>query len=443
MDAFFAKYQLYIATLISVFAYIMLGYFFEREQWYLMMLLFTIAFIGMIALLQTSNYEKTFFTIGVLYRIIFLFATPTLSQDFYRFIWDGQAIVSGINPYHYQPDALVHSIASFPNASYLYEKMGALSASHFSNYPPINQLFFALAALIGGKSILVSTICLRVVIIAADIGIYYYGKKILSYFNKNTENIFWYFLNPLVIVELTGNLHFEGVMFFFFVAGLYFLLTQKYVFAAVLISLSISVKLLPLLLLPLFFNYLKFKKSILFYSIIIGLNVLFFLPFLNSSLVQNYSETLALWFTNFEFNASIYYVMREIGYYYKGYNTIHTIGQITPFVTVAIILLFAFIKKNNSLASVIVNALMVITLYLFISTTVHPWYVISLLVLSVFTNYKFPLVWSFAVLFSYNAYSQVPFKENMLLIALEYALVFGCFLFEVVYKPLYIVRNGK
>ena len=55
MDAFFAKYQLYIAALISIFAYIMLGYFFEREQWYLMMLLFTIAFTGMIALLQTSN----------------------------------------------------------------------------------------------------------------------------------------------------------------------------------------------------------------------------------------------------------------------------------------------------------------------------------------------------------------------------------------------------
>ena len=443
MDAFFAKYQLYIAALISIFAYIMLGYFFEREQWYLMMLLFTIAFTGMIALLQTSNYEKTFFTIGVLYRIIFLFATPALSQDFYRFIWDGHTLIAGINPYQYQPDAIVHSIASFPNASYLYEKMGALSASHFSNYPPINQLFFAVAALIGGKSILVSTICLRVVIIAADIGIYFYGKRILTHFNKNTENIFWYFLNPLVIVELTGNLHFEGVMFFFFVAGLYFLLTQKYVFSAVLIALSISVKLLPLLLLPLFFNYLKFKKSILFYAIIIGLNVLFFLPFLNSSLVQNYSETLALWFTNFEFNASIYYVMREIGYYYKGYNTIHIIGQITPFVTVAIILFFAFFKKNNSVASLIVNALMVITLYVFISTTVHPWYVISLLVLSVFTNYKFPLVWSFSVLFSYYAYSQVPFKENMPLIALEYALVFGCFLFEVVYKPFYIERNGN
>lgn len=443
MDAFFTKYQIYIAAILSAFAYLYLGYFFEREQFYLLLSLYTLAFVGMISLLQTPEYEKTFFKIGILYRILFLFSTPTLSQDFYRFIWDGHAILSGINPYQYKPEVIINTIVSFPNADYLYDKMGSLSASHFSNYPPINQLFFAIAVFIGGKSIFVSTLFLRLFIILADIGIYHYGRKILIHFYRNTENIFWYFLNPLVIVELTGNLHFEGVMLFFLVFGLYQLLAKRWIIATVLIAISIAVKLLPLLLLPLFFKYLGLKKSVLFYSLIIGLNVLFFLPFLNATLVNNYIETISLWFTNFEFNASIYYLVREVGFYLKGYNIIHTIGKITPIITILMVLFFAFVKKNNSVEKIAVHSMMVITLYLFISTTVHPWYVINLVLLSVFANYKFPIVWSFVIILSYFAYSVFPFKENGLLLIAEYVIVFSVFLFEVLYQPLRLKNNAK
>ena len=443
MDAFFAKYQVYIAVILSLFAYVFLGYFFEREQFYILLFAYSLTFLGIIMLLQTNEYEKTFFKIGILYRILFLFSTPTLSQDFYRFIWDGHAVLSGINPYQYKPEVIINTIVSFPNADYLYDKMGSLSASHFSNYPPINQLFFFISAFIGAKSILVSTIVLRLFIILADIGIYHYGRKILKHFNKNTETIFWYFLNPLVIIELTGNLHFEGVMLFFFVFGLYQLLAKKWIIAAIIIAISIAVKLLPLLLLPLFLKYLGFKKSVLFYSLIIGLNVLFFLPFLNATLVNNYVETISLWFTNFEFNASIYYLVREVGFYLKGYNIIHTIGKITPIITILMVLFFAFVKKNNSVEKIAVHSMMVITLYLFISTTVHPWYVINLVLLSVFANYKFPIVWSFVIILSYFAYSVFPFKENGLLLIAEYVIVFSVFLFEVLYQPLRLKNNAK
>ena len=443
MNAFFSKYQIYVATSISVFAYLVLGYFFEREQFYLLIFLYAIAFVGMIALLNTQEYEKTFFKIGVLYRILFLFSTPALSQDFYRFIWDGNAILSGLNPFQYKPEAIIDTIVSFPNANYLYDKMGSLSASHFSNYPPINQLLFVIAAFIGGKSILISSIVLRIIIILADIGIYHYGRKILTHFNKNTEHIFWYFLNPLVILELTGNLHFEGVMLFFLVVGLYYLIAKKVIIAAVFVALSIAVKLLPLLLLPLFFKYLGLKKSMLFYSLIIGLNIVFFLPFLNPTLLNNYVETISLWFINFEFNASIYYVIREVGYYCKGYNIIHTTGKITPIITIAIILFSALVKKNKTVDQIAINALMVVTVYLFISTTVHPWYVINLILLSVFTKYKFPIVWSFTVIVSYYAYSIFPFKENMFLIIAEYSVVYFIFFYELRKNTLLKMSNAK
>jgi hypothetical protein len=154
---------------------------------------------------------------------------------------------------------------------------------------------------------------------------------------------------------------------------------------------------------------------------------------MNPTLVSNYTETISLWFTNFEFNASIYYIVREIGFYIKGYNIIQTIGKITPIITILLIFYFAIIKENSSIDKIVKHALILLTVYFFISTTIHPWYLTNLVFLSVFTRYKFALIWSFVVIVSYYAYSFTPFNENLYLILVEYLIVFGVFFFEVFY----------
>ncbi|WP_411274182.1 hypothetical protein, partial [Daejeonella sp.] len=178
-------------------------------------------------------------------------------------------MINGLNPYLYLPDEVIkNKLINIPEAVQLYKGMGSLSSGHFTNYPPVNQLCFALAALGSGKSIFGSVFFLRILIIVFDLGIYTYGRKLLHALKIPGNNIFLYFLNPLVIIELTGNLHFEGVMLFFLVLALYQLKIGKYPWAAVLITLSISMKLIPLMLLPLFIKYLGFKKVINFFAII-------------------------------------------------------------------------------------------------------------------------------------------------------------------------------
>uniref|UniRef100_UPI00404A83B3 polyprenol phosphomannose-dependent alpha 1,6 mannosyltransferase MptB n=1 Tax=Flavobacterium sp. TaxID=239 RepID=UPI00404A83B3 len=422
----------YFLVLVSVFLYSYIAFFLERTQFVNLALSFTILFYCGYKLLQLEKDNFKFLVVVVfLFRLIFLLATPNLSQDFYRFIWDGRMILEGMNPYLHVPnDLMVQENFKLSQADELFLGMGNLSASHYSNYPPINQLIFFITSWFGNQSTLTSVVVMRIFIILSDLGILFFGSRLLSYLKLPKANIFLYLLNPLVILELTGNLHFEGVMSCFLMGSFYFLMKEKWIVAAVLLSLSIATKLLPLLLLPLFFSYFGWKKSFVFYALVIGLNALYFSPFLSEALFENYTKTIGLWFTNFEFNASIYFVVREIGFYFVGYNIIQTTGKIMPFVVFLFILYRTFFTKNATISDLILNALIVLSFYLFLSTTVHPWYVINLILLSVFTKYKFPIVWSLLIILSYFAYSQIDFKEDLFLIFVEYVLVFGFLAFE-------------
>ncbi|NER18171.1 mannosyltransferase [Spongiivirga citrea] len=455
-------------ALLSVLFYVVFAYDLERSDLVKLFSLYTALFVFFYKILQAAKVDfKLLLGFAILLRLVFLAATPNLSQDFYRFIWDGRVLVAGYNPYLYLPKELIATgTAPIADAQELFNGMGSLSSRNYTNYPPINQLCFAIAGLLAGKSVVGATVILRILIIAADIGTILIGKKLLEKLNIPVDRIFWYALNPFIIIELTGNLHFEGVMIFFLILGLYLLHNKKWIWAGIAIAASISVKLIPLILLPVFFqfftqqkvldtlknpfskkhlipnpspqgegSFLKRLTSLVgFYLIILMTIIALFIPFFSSEFISNYQQTIRLWFSNFEFNASLYYIAREIGYAFRGYNEIKIIGKYIPPIIIAIVLLITFVRNNISMKNLITGMLLALSCYFFISTTVHPWYVATLLILSVFTKYRFPLVWSFVVIFSYTAYANDNFKENLWFVGAEYIIVYGFFIWEVFFK---------
>ena len=427
-------FRSYFIPLITGAIYLFVGYFTTREQSFQFLFL-TFGLFGLSYFsLQKISLNQILWQ-GLLYRGLLLFTLPWLSQDFYRFVWDGLLLFNDLNPYAYTPNELINQPQQFSALTeMLHQNMGELSAGHYSNYPPINQFGFLFAVLWESNSLFTSIIVMRLLLIAADIGLFFLGKQLLNFFGFTQERIGWYFLNPLVLIELTGNLHWEGVMLFFFVLGWWLYAHKKPWLSSIAFALSVGTKLIPLLLVPVFIRYQPWKRSVLMACVGLLSLLLLFLPFFKDIGLENYLATIQLWFKNFEFNGSLYYIVRWIGYEIKGYNIIRQLGEVTPWLVVLIVLGFSCIKAKKTAQQVFTAMLLLLSCYYFMASIVHPWYIISLVFLTLFTRFSFPLFWSALVLLSYVTYAHPSFQENYYLIGIEYGIVFAVLGYELVKK---------
>lgn len=426
-----------LLLLLSLGCYLAFAHDLVRSDSLKLLSLYGALFFLCFKLIQFEKWNFRFLVAaGILFRLAFLWAEPQLSQDFYRFIWDGTLLSHGHNPYALSPDAwmLQEGILEwFPLAESLHENMGALSARNFSNYPPVNQYFFAACVKLGGGSLAGSVMAIRLLLILADIGVLYFGRRLLLHLNKAPYQIFWYFLNPLVIIELTGNLHFEGLMVFFFALSLYLLFTFGWAWAALPYALSIGIKLVPLMLLPLFLPLLRFRRAAGFYALT-GL-FLFALvyPLYFPDFGAHYLQTLKLWFSNFEFNAGLYRLAEHVAQWQgeKPWEFIASYGKVVPWLTAAaalLLLLHPGMRKGRTWFD---GALLVLSVYYLTAAVVHPWYLIFPLFASLYTRFRFFILWSALVMLSYTAYAGEAVEELPHWIALEYIAVFGMIAYEI------------
>tara|TARA_A200000113_G_C8869169_1_gene355889 strand:- start:2497 stop:3837 length:1341 start_codon:yes stop_codon:yes gene_type:complete len=419
----------------SLIGYTILAYVLTRENTFWLVSIFGILFVLFWSIHRQIKTWKQLLLLGLLFRLVFICATPNLSQDFYRYLWDGNLMGMGINPYLHTPKEVVE-LVQFPFSSVLYEKMGFLSNVNYSNYPPLSQYLFQGMAFFSQKNLFGGIIFLRFVYFMFEMLLFFLGKNLIKTLKLSPNLASWYFLNPLLIIETYGNLHGEGVMCGIFLLGLGFLFQKRVFFSALLFGISIAFKLFPLLFLPLFYFYFRRKRRLLFFGIITTTVFLFFLPFSNENTALNYWKTLNLWFNTFEFNASLFYLLRAIGFELVGFNIIKIVGLIMPFFLITSIGYISLRNRNPTDIQILKNLLWVCSLYLFTATTVHPWYVISLVALGLLSGYLFPLVWSATVFLSYTAYGSPEVEESAIALVLEYSIVYACLAYELWKKPL-------
>lgn len=429
--------------LLSLTLYTLIGYGVSRPQFNLLILLYGLSFWGYVRITrplwsdvnQPSSTkpepDRFLFLAALLFRVSLLAVVPNLSDDYVRFIWDGHLVANGYNPYLYLPSQIIHTplAAKAGLTDSLYQ--GLNSPDYFTVYPPINQALFGLAALLSPQNLLGNLIGLRIPILLAELGTLWLLISLLRRFGKNSNLALLYALNPLVILELTGNLHYEAVLIFFALLAVWLYLQKRWVVSAFALAASIGTKLLPLLFFPLLIRYVGWKRAIVYETITLSVVGLLFVPFIDLDLVKNVFTSLDLYFQKFEFNASIYYLIRAVGYVLTGRSIIKEAGQylfvLIAFGTVAIAI---WSRGETSSRKLLTQLLLTLSLYWLLSTTVHPWYITSLLAVGLFTPLRYPFIWSGLIILSYGAYQTYPYNENLPLVGLEYGLLVGFVVYE-------------
>ncbi len=388
--------------------------------------------IGFLAYAGIQNWKldwRTLLVGGILIRMALFPGLPTLSDDFYRFIWDGRLLASGISPFTELPSWYMSESSNHPMDATLFSLLN--SPNYYTVYPPISQFTFWLAAVLS-SNIEGAVLVMRSVILIADIANFLLLRSLLVAYQKPESLAALYFLNPLIILELVGNLHFEGVMLVFVLATLAFWLKRQDIPTGIALAGGVAAKLIPLAMGPLFvFGYAPKRWLILGLSTLVTL-VMLFIPIVDASLVEGLKNSLSLFVQKFEFNGGIYYLAREIGFWIKGYNIIGTLGPWLTRLTAIGIVVYAFLSRENK--NMAERMMWVWMIYLALAIIVHPWYCIPMIGLCLFTKYRFPIYWSGLICLSYIGYDATGYLPPFTWIIIEYVILYTIMLWEIFFS---------
>src|SRR5690606_19163375 len=191
------------------------------------------------------------------------------------------------------------------------------------------------------------------------------------------------------------------VWVFAIVLSIYLLNRSQLLLSSSLWALGASIKLIPLLLIPVLFRYFKLNtaiKFILFSCLIFCISFLFFYE--SPIIIHNFFQSIKLYSVRFEFNASLYYLIREIGEYFLSYNPIQYIGPVFSIIAFLGAFTILISKTTHTIDSIFNQLLLALSWYYIFSLVVHPWYIAPIVAFSVFTEVKYGILWSYLVMLS-------------------------------------------
>jgi hypothetical protein len=205
---------------------------------------------------------------AVLFRLSILFAPPYLSDDIYRYIWDGRVQAAGINPYRHVPSA--------PELSHLrddpiYPKINRRDYAP-TIYPPLAEVLFFLTTRISEN-----VVWMKLTMLGFEVIALWAMVQLLNLYGLPRERLLIYAWHPLVVWEFAGSGHVDAITIAFIALAFVAWRRKANIKAGLALAAATLIKLFPLVLLPALFRPRHWKISLAFLATII----VAYLPYLS------------------------------------------------------------------------------------------------------------------------------------------------------------------
>lgn len=377
----------------------------------------SLIFIAVCVMLLKEDVPTKYFFIllgaGIIIRIAFLSVHPVGSPDYYRYLWDGKVQASGINPYRYAPDSpaldslhseILPKLVTYPNMRTI--------------YPPLSEMLFYAAYLIGGEGY----IGIKLLVLAFDLLTILGLFLTLSRLKLDRKYLLIYALCPLPLVQFFLDGHVDLFGFTFLIFAIYFYTGGRKTIGYLFVGLSMLIKPLALIIVPvLFFTEKGALNRIKAAAIPVLVFGLFYIPYLFTG--SPFSALLT--FTeNWTFNGVVFHVLDAF---------IHDNQRARA--VCAVLLVIAYVPMLISRKDFLTKVYLSVMLLFIFSPIVHPWYIGWLAVL-------LPLVprWSgiaYVGLSSLTAFTILNYQmtgvwhDYTLVLVFEYGPVLALLLWEL------------
>ena len=250
-------------------------------------------------LFSTPEFPKRVIVFGLalsaLWHFEFLRMPPGSDDDIHRYLWDGRVQRLDYNPYVVVPDD--PALAGLHTS----ETRTLNNPEVPSPYPAGAQLFFRAVTAIHE-----STFALKIAFVICDIAIVLVLLDVLRSTGQAEHWVLAYAWHPLLATEVAGSGHVDIVGVLLLLVSAAALLRRRRAIAALAFGLAVSVKFLPIVLLPLYWRRVRVRDAALA-AIVVGL---LYVPFFNHARIP--IGSLDTYVQRFRFNDPVFATLERV-----------------------------------------------------------------------------------------------------------------------------------